>query len=80
MGEEICEVVGQDAAHRRRALAQDGRARLDIGQLQIRNQPPLEARDESLLQPLNLARRPVAGEDDLFVPLVQRVERVEELL
>ena len=44
------------------------------------DQAPLEARDQALLQVLDLAGRPVAGQHDLLVRLVQGVERVEELL
>ena len=41
---------------------------------------PLEAGDEALLEFFNLAGRAVAGENDLFVAVVERVEGVEEFL
>jgi hypothetical protein len=42
--------------------------------------PPLEARLDPLLQPVDLARGAVGGDDDLLVLVDQRVERVEELV
>ena len=51
-----------------------------VGGLDVRDQPPLEARREPLLERGDLLRRPVARDDDLLVRVVQRVERVEELL
>src|SRR2546427_8495917 len=41
--------------------------------------PPLEARDQPILQSGDLLGRTVGRQDDLLVPFEQRVERVEEL-
>src|ERR1041385_8179969 len=48
--------------------------------LDVRDQPPLEAAPQSLLERRDVAWRPVGGEHDLRAGLVQRVEGVEELL
>ena len=61
-------------------LAQDRDARLQVGRLDVGDQPPLEPRAQALLERRDLARRPVGGHHDLAAGLVERVERVEELL
>ena len=61
-------------------LLQDGQAHFDIRRLQVGDQAPLEAGDQPLLEVLDFAGRAVAGQHDLLVRLVQRVEGVEELL
>jgi hypothetical protein len=60
-------------------LAQNGLARLEIGLLDIGEQPPLESRAQTVLQRLDVLGRPVARDHELFGRLVQRVEGVEEL-
>ena len=60
-------------------LAQDGDARLEVGPADVDDDALAEARAQPLLQFLQLARRPVAGDHDLLAGLVERVERVEEL-
>ncbi len=59
---------------------ENGQAHFDVRRLQVGDQTPFKPRDEAVFQPLNFAGRTVAGEDDLFVRLVQRVERVEKFL
>ena len=54
--------------------------RLEIGHLDVGDQTPLEARAQPLLEVGDVARHLVAGEHDLLVRLVDRVEGVEELL
>ena len=61
-------------------LAQDRDPRLEVGRLDVGDQPPFEARAQPLLERRDLARRPVARHDDLPAGLVERVEGVEELL
>ena len=61
-------------------LAQDGDPGLEVGGLDVGQEPPLEARAEPLLERCDLPRRAIGGDDDLRAALVQRVERVEELL
>ena len=80
VGQEIHDFLRQRHAHDLRLLLQNGQAHLDVRRLQVGDQPPLEARDQPVFQVLNLAGRPVAGQHDLLVRLVQRVEGVEELL
>src|SRR5690606_34503523 len=63
-----------------RLLAQDRDTRLEIRWLDVRDESPLEARDQALLEPRDLLRRTVARHHDLALRIMQRVERVEELL
>ena len=71
---------GQLHAHDLRLLLQNRQAHLDIGRLQVGHQAPLKPRNQPLLEVLDLAGRTVAGQHDLLVRLVQRIEGVEELL
>src|ERR1019366_4566883 len=57
----------------------DRDARLELGRLDVRDEPPLEPRHEPLLHLVELLRVLVAGDDDLLTALVEGVERVEEL-
>ena len=59
---------------------QDGGAGLELRHVDLDPHAPLEAGAEPVLQPLQLLGAAVAGEDDLDVLLVERVEGVEELL
>ena len=59
---------------------EDGDAGLQVRRLDVRHQPPGEAADQTVLDVLELRRLAVRADDDLFVPLVEGVERVEELL
>ncbi len=60
-------------------LAQDGDARLEVRPADVDDDALAEARAQALLERLQLARRPVAGDHDLLAGFVERVERVEEL-
>ena len=79
-GDEL-DHVGRD---RDRALfrlgPQDRDPRLEVGRREIGDQAPFEPAAQSLLEGDDLLRRPVARQDDLLAVLVDRVERVEELL
>src|SRR6056297_525294 len=57
---------------------QDGDARLESGRLHVGREAPLKARQEALLDALNIPGRAVGGENDLLPALVQGVEDVEE--
>ena len=59
---------------------QDGDAHLEFRRLERDGEPPAEARDEALLDPGDLLRIGVAGDDDLLVRFDEGVEKVEELL
>ena len=59
---------------------QDRDPRLQVGGGEVGDQAPLEAAAQALLERRDLLRRPVRREDDLLAVLVDRVERVEELL
>ena len=73
--------VGRD---RDRALlglgAQDRDARLEVRCGQVRDEAPLEAGAEALLEGQDGLRRPIGAQHDLLAVLVDGVERVEELL
>ena len=71
--------VDRDAVERG-ALAEDGDAGRVVGRLDHRHEARLEPLAQPLLDRHELAREPVAGEHELAPGLVQRVERVEELL
>ena len=58
----------------------NGQAHFNIRRLQVGDQAPFEPRDEAVFEALNFAGRTVAGEHDLLVGLVQRVEGVEKFL
>ena len=80
VGQEIHDVLRQRDAHELRLLLENGQAHFDVRRLQIGDQTPFEAGNETVFEILNFAGRAVAGEHDLLVRLVQRVERVEKFL
>src|SRR5882672_7512165 len=57
IGQEIDDIIWQFDAHELRLLVKDGEAHFDIGRLQIGNEAPLEARDKTMFEILNFARR-----------------------
>jgi hypothetical protein len=63
-----------------RLLAEDRDARLEVGRLDVGDQAPLEPVAQPVLDVVELLGRPVGGEDDLLVGVVEGVEGVEELL
>src|SRR2546425_3080071 len=78
--DEIGDIVGEPDALERGLLLEDGHARLEIRRLEIRDQAPLEARAQALLDLRDVLRGGVARDDDLLPRFVEIVERVEELL
>ena len=50
------------------------------GGCKLGGQAPLEARDEARLEIGDLRGRTIAGEDDLFVAVEERIEGVEKFL
>ena len=52
---------------------------LQVRRLDVGDEPPLEPRTQPLFERRNFMRRAVAADHDLFLRVVQRVERVEEL-
>ena len=79
-GDELDD-VGRD---RDRALLrlgpEDRDARLQVRRGQVGDEAPLEPAPEPLLERQDRLGRPVGAQDDLLAVLVDRVERVEELL
>ena len=61
-------------------VAQDRQAGLDVGWLDVGDQPPPEAPDQPFLQRRDGVGDAVARDHDLLVGAVEGVERVEELL
>ena len=59
---------------------EDGDARLVVRGLEVDIQPALESAAQPVREAPDLRHGPVGGEDHLLVRVVQRVERVEELL
>jgi hypothetical protein len=60
-------------------LREDRDLRLDVGRLDVGDEAPLEAAEEALFEGRDLAGRAVAGDHDLLLGIVKRVEDVEEL-
>ena len=81
-------VAGDKQRHLRRQhgllllglLLQDGNLGLQVGWLDVHHQPPLKARTQPVFKVRQLLGRTVAGDDDLLIQLMQRVEGVKELL
>src|SRR5262245_23016608 len=63
-----------------RLLLQDSDPGLQVGHRDVGEQPPLEPGPQPVLEGGQLLGRTIAGDDDLLVRVVQRVEGVEELL
>ena len=61
-------------------LLDDGGTELQIRRLDIRDETPLKAGLESILQRLDFTGRAVGGHDDLLTGLMKGIEGVEELL
>ena len=74
------DVVGELAPAVLALALEDGHAGLVAGLLDLRDQAPLEARHQALLERGDLLGRAVGGQDDLLSGVVERVEGVEELL
>ena len=74
------DVLGEDHAELRGLRADDGRARLEIRRLNVREQTALEPGAQPVVEALHLLRRPVGGHDDLLAGLIQAVEGVEKFL
>ena len=79
-GDVLEDVVGRRHPLEGRLLAEDRDPGLEVGRLDVADQAPLEPGPQPLLEPGQLLRRQVGGDDDLLVRVVQRVEGVEELL
>ena len=79
-GEEERDVVIERDLVRVRLLPQDRDLRLEVRELDVDDEPSLEAALEALREARNLARRDVGREDDLVALVIERVERVEELV
>ena len=58
----------------------DGHAGLGVWGLNIGQQAPFEPGLQTVIQPQHLFGRPVGGENDLALGLIQRVEGMEHLL
>ncbi len=79
-GDEHRHVVGDVGLFRRRLLADDRDFHLEVRGLDVGDQSPLEPGTQPLLERRDFLWQGVGGHDDLLLRVVQRVERVEELL
>ncbi len=79
-GDEQGDVVRQIGALDLGLAPQDGHLGLEIGRLDVGDQPPFEAAAQAFLERRDVARRGVRRENDLLLARVERVEGVEELL
>ena len=79
-GDQLENVVGHVEPVHLRLLAKDRDAGLEFGRLHVGDEPPLEPGAQAILEGRQLLGRPVRGDDDLLVGVVQGVEGVEELL
>src|SRR3990172_2601096 len=79
-GDQVGHIVREAHALDAGLLFQNGHPRLEVGGLDVGDEPPLEARAEALLDLWDLLGRAVAGDDDLLARVVEVVEGVEELL
>lgn len=59
-------------------LAQNGNAGFDIRRLNIDGQAAFKAGYEAFFEPANLAWRPVGGQDDLLMRIIESIEGMEE--
>jgi len=59
---------------------EDRDPRLEVGRLDVGDEPPFEPRAQARLERRKLARLPIRRDDDLLAGLVQAVEGVEKLL
>ena len=73
-------VVRDGDAELLRLFQNDGGAEFERRRLNVRNQTPLKARAQPVLERFDVARRPVGGQNDLLVRIVQGVEGVKKLL
>ena len=79
-GDERAHVVRQIEAERDGFVLDDRHARLKIRRLDVRNQAPFEPGFQTVLQTQHLIGRPVGGQDDLVVVLVEVIEGMEKFL
>ena len=80
LGDEKRDVFGQRDRVRLSLFQHDCDAHLQLRRLGGHGKAPSEARDQALFHARDFLRVGVAGDDDLFARLHQRVERVEKLL
>ena len=79
-GDEGADIVRQLEAERDGFVLDDRHARLKVGRLNIRDQAPFEPRFQTILQTQHLIGRPVGGQNDLVVVLIEVIEGMEEFL
>ena len=78
--DERAHIVRQFKTERDGFIFDNRHARLIVGRLNVRDQAPLEPRFQTVFQPEHLIGRPVGGQDDLVVVLIEVIERMEKFL
>ncbi len=77
---KLANIIGQHDLIALRLLLQNRNLGFQIGRLNVGDQSPLKARAEAIFDLGQFLRRTIAGDHDLTVGIVQRIEGVEELL
>ena len=78
VGDEQGDAFRKDEPFDFRLLFEDGDPRFDIRRLDIGDQAPFETGTEPLFHALDFPRRTIGGDDDLFLVVVEMVERVKK--
>src|SRR3984885_13778668 len=78
-GNILGDFIGNLDAFALRFFLQNGDFRFEVGQLNIGDQAPLEARAQALFDGGDFLGRAIGRDNDLFLLIVERIERVKEL-
>src|SRR5438874_9351446 len=77
-GEELENIISQFDLHGVRLFSKDRQTGLDVWRLELSRKSPFKSRNQAVFQICDFRGGPVAGQDDLFMPVEKRIERVKE--